>query len=224
MNTVLGIAVSFAFVFLVIGCATLLSKRGAVSAETSRKIIHIGVSNWWFIAVLFFDSWQGAIAVPAVFVVLNAISYRKHIFSAMERGAGARDLGTVYYAISLVILAALTFAAGKPWIGGIGILAMGWGDGLAAVAGIRYPKPKLPFSESKSVAGSTAVFIMTFAVAALAFRFGLGFDWSLRLAAASLACAFGAALLEAVSPLGFDNLTLPLGTSAIAWLFAGYPA
>lgn len=219
MNVFIGVLVSFAFVFAVIGLSTVLAKFGRLGPEGSRKFIHIGVSNWWFIAVVFFDSWWSASLVPAAFVVLNAVSYRKRLFSAMERGGGAKDLGTVYYAISLVVLAASSFAIGKPWLGGIGILSMGWGDGLAAIVGPRFPKPSLPFAPTKSLAGSLTVFLATFIVSLAGLSLGLGFPAGPALVLGASACAFAAAFLEAVTPLGFDNLSLPLGASFVAWLF-----
>lgn len=217
MRVTLGIALSFAFVFIIMGLATIAVRLGWVKGEGSRKIIHIGVSNWWFIAVLFFDSWWQAIIVPAIFIVLNALSYRKRIFSAMERGAGLKDLGTVYYAVSLSLLAAFSFSLGKPWIGGMGILAMGWGDGLAAVVGPRLSRPRMPGSAGKSLSGSLTVFVASLIVALAVFRLGLGVEEPLRLCCVSLACALYAALAEAYTPLGFDNLSLPLGVSALAW-------
>ena len=100
---ILGIVVSIVFVFLVIGISTLLTKKGVLKDEGARKFIHIGVSNWWILAVFFFTNRWTASIVPALFVVINFLSYRKSLFSAMEREEKEKsDLGTVYYAISLV--------------------------------------------------------------------------------------------------------------------------
>ncbi|MBN1337377.1 MAG: hypothetical protein JXB39_15580 [Deltaproteobacteria bacterium] len=138
---VLGLIVSFAFVFLVIGLSRLLERWGK---EASRKFVHVGVAHWWILAMIFFDSPQWAVVPPAVFVVLNALSYRYGLFSSMEREQGRGDLGTVYYAISLVVLSLLTFRQGSaPYIGAIGILIMGWGDGFAAIVGKRYGTRKV---------------------------------------------------------------------------------
>jgi hypothetical protein len=136
MNNFLGIIISVLFVFIVIGISTLLTKKNILKDEGSRKFIHIGVSNWWIIAMLFFDNNIYASIVPALFVILNYISYKKNIFTAMERDGSKEDLGTVYYAISLFILSLITFKnINYSYIGALGILTMGYGDGFAAVIG-----------------------------------------------------------------------------------------
>ncbi|WP_406242727.1 hypothetical protein ACF3M2_01860 [Tissierella carlieri] len=53
MNNITGILVSIIFVFLIIGAASLMKKLNILSNEGSRKFIHIGVSNWWIIAMIF---------------------------------------------------------------------------------------------------------------------------------------------------------------------------
>ena len=49
-TNLLGIILSFIYVFIILGLSTLLQKRG-LSTEGSRKLVHIGVSNWWLIAM-----------------------------------------------------------------------------------------------------------------------------------------------------------------------------
>lgn len=212
---ILGLIVSFGFVFLVIGLSKPLERIGK---ETSRKFVHIAVSHWWIIAMIFFDSPQWAVVAPAAFVVLNFLSYRFDLFSSMERHEGRGDLGTVYYAISLVILSLLTFREGSaPYVGAIGILIMGWGDGLAAVVGKRWgTRPLTIFGAKRSWQGSLTMFVVSFVVCFVI----LSIHDPARAVVASLVVAAGATLAEAVTPLGFDNLTVPLASSALyAFLF-----
>ncbi len=118
MTNILGIIISIVFVFLTIGISDFLGKKKILSNEGTRKFIHIGVANWWFIAMYFFDSPIYAAMVPTLFVVVNYISYKKQVFKSMERSEEKNNLGTVYYAISLLILSLLTFRDGSdPVIG-----------------------------------------------------------------------------------------------------------
>lgn len=206
-----GIIVSFAYVFAILFLARYLERYGK---EASRKAVHILVSNWWLLAMLFFSHPIWAAVVPACFVVLNYLSYRYNLFSAMERGSGKGDLGTVYYAISLLVLALLTFSPGRsPIVGGVGILIMGYGDGLAAVIGSRWPFGRYTiFGSGRSLSGSAAMFAASFAVSLLLLL-------AIGQPAAILAAL--ATLLEAATPLGLDNLTVPLVTAgAYYWWFA----
>jgi phytol kinase len=217
---VLGLILSFGYVFLIIGLSKPLEKVGK---ETSRKFVHVMVSNWWIIAMIFFDSPRYAVIAPAVFVVLNALSYRFNLFSSMERREGRGDLGTVYYAITLVVLSLLTFRNGMaPYIGGIGILIMGWGDGFAAIVGKRYGTRKVTiFGAIRSLQGSIAMFGVSFVVCFVILSI---YDPTQALLA-SVTIAAGATLAEALTPLGFDNLTVPLLSSALYYFlfFQGSP-
>lgn len=211
----LGIIVSFIYIFAVIFLAGFLERFGK---EVSRKTIHILVANWWFIAMIFFKTPLWAAFVPACFVVLNTLSYRFNLFSAMERGAGRGDLGTIYYAVSLLLLALFSFSSyGSPIIGGLGILIMGYGDGLAAVVGKKYPV--IPYhlgSNEKSVAGTLTMFLSSFLVSFL-FLTLTNQDQTFFPA---LLLSVIATVLEVVTPWGLDNLSVPLLSSAFYyWIF-----
>lgn len=212
-NNILGIVVSFIYVFGVIFLAKFLERFGK---EASRKAVHILVCNWWLLAMVFFDSPLWAAVVPACFVVLNYLSYRFQIFSSMERGAGKGDLGTVYYAISLLLLALITFGPlNNPVVGGVGILIMGYGDGLAAVVGTRWPKwPYQIFGSEKTLSGSLTMLGASFLVTTLL----LAATGQSQVLIPAIALAVLATLLEAATPLGLDNLTVPL-VSAGAYYF-----
>lgn len=211
MQNWIGIAASFGFIFTVIFLARFLARFGK---EASRKTVHILVCNWWFLAMYFFEQPVWAAIVPASFVVINTLSYRYQIIQVMERGEGKEDLGTVYYAVSLLILSLLTFGAGKnPLVGAAGILIMGYGDGLAAVIGKAFPWGSYRvFSSRKSLTGNLTMFVVSAAVLALL----ITWQGASPILPAALGLALVATLVEAVTPFGLDNLTVPLA-SALAY-------
>ena len=219
MSPWVGIAVSFVYVLLVIGLSTVLLQRGAIHGEASRKTIHILVSNWWLIAMWAFRSpWWAALG-PAAFVVISYASYRFRIFAAMEREGGREDLGTVWYAVSLLVLALWTFTPPfRPWVGAVGILAMGYGDGLAAIIGKKFGRTRFPGSK-KTLDGSAVLFAAVFLTSAAV----LGLSGIPMAAALAFVIAAFAVVVELVTPLGFDNLTLAIGCSVLAFLLSEHP-
>ena len=83
MNNILGIIISFLFIFLIIGISKIFEKYGK---EACRKFIHISLCNWWFIAMAFFDNVIYASIVPACFIIINTISYKtKLVKGRMEK-------------------------------------------------------------------------------------------------------------------------------------------
>jgi phytol kinase len=224
LRDALGIIASYAFVFGFIGIATILMRRGALTPAVTRKVIHIGVAHWWLIAMaLMDDPWVASVG-PASFIVINALAIRFHLLPAMDEGADARNWGTVYFPISLLILVNLCWRAVFPaWVGGLAILVLGWGDGLAAIVGESRGKIRLRRRGKdfrfwpgirKSLAGSAAMFGASFAVTLV---FTLVFNHRFGTPAAALAVsaitAFAATFVEMLTPLGIDNITVPLVTA-----------
>jgi len=214
MNQWLGLAISYAFVFAVLGVAGILHKRGRISGEAARKIVHIGVSNWIVLALFLFHDWYFAIIGPVSFVVLNFLSWRFDLFKGME--AGDKSPGTVFFAVSLSVVTWHfwwlwnTTGVDLRFIAVTAILVMGWGDGMAAVFGHRYGKRKL--IGEKTLAGTTAMFVVSLLVC-FAVCLALA-PWNLPTALLlSLALAAFATLGELLLPSGWDNLIVPLATA-----------
>ena len=216
MNNIFGIVVSILYVAIIIASAKLFEKAGK---EASRKYIHIMLSNWWIIAMVFFDNMFWAAATPALFVVVNYLSYKKGIIKVMERDDkdnNKESLGTVYYALSLFILALLTFGPlDNPLLGLCGIFVMGYGDGLAAVIGQSVKSKEFNIKgNKKSLAGCLTMFAITLTI----FVAFLTYNNAEYIVIKSILIAILMTIIEAVSIKGTDNITVPLTTSLLAVL------
>lgn len=218
MNNWLGLLISYAYIALVIVGAKVFEKRGK---EASRKFIHIMLGNWWIIAMYVFSNVWFAIIGPASFVVINYLSYKTNLIKVMERDE-QDGLGTVYYALSLLILAIISFGIYKnPALGLVPTLVMAYGDGLAAVIGKVIKSKKYRLGESKkSFAGSLTMFIVTTCLIGgyLMFAHSNVFWQTAHWPVVSCLIAFAITALEAVSGKGMDNITVPLGTLALLLL------
>ena len=221
-NTLLGVGLTIIVPFGVLSLASFVRKFG-VGAEESRKLVHILLSNWILLAIAVYRSTMGVCIMPACFILLNYLSYRKGIFSAIERKE-ENTLGTVWYAVSLFLLCLVGFSLDMPWIAACGMLAMGYGDGLGALVGKYWGKLHFPnIHSSKSLEGTFTVMLFSgIAVWAVCEIYVPNLTPHFALYAA-LACAVPAAAIELFTPRGMDNLTLPLGVSFIVFLLTWYP-
>lgn len=167
-----GLALSYLFIFASLGIAQLALRSGRVSPAATRKMVHIAVAHWWILAMLFIDDLTVALIGPVSFVGINWLSYRRHIFAAMEHPERRRNLGTIYFPLALTGLVLLTWSGVFPrWYGLVAILVLGWGDGLASVVGEHWgSRPTAHrFSVSggtKSVLGTATMFLASGTVAA----------------------------------------------------------
>jgi len=209
-----GIVATIVFVFIVIGFAELMRRQFSLSANFTRKVVHVGVGNWIFLWPFAFDHWYAILIPPALFVALNYVSYRRELFKAMERKEKAGGLGTVYYAISLTMIAPVAMVLGKIWVAAAAIMLMAWADGLADPIGRRYGVHKYRIAGStKSIEGSLGFFLVGIvAVTATLTFFGAftSLPTGFNIPIFSLAIAAFGTLIEAVSPAGTDNLTVPI--------------
>ena len=215
MNNFLGIIISIIFVIGVIGVAKLFERFGQ---EASRKFIHIILANWWLIAMAFFDNIWAAASVPALFVVVNYASHKMNIIKVMERGTEEKEdtLGTVYFALSLFILVLISFGLlNNPLIGLCGFFVMCYGDGLAAVIGKMVKSKQYTIGgDTKSIAGSLTMFIVTLIIIGIYFFYIKTELWLIK----SIVIAILMTVIEAVSIKGIDNISVPLLTSLLTFL------
>ena len=216
MSDFIGLAAAFIAIPLIIAFAQLLLHAGIVSAPVARKLIHVGVSHWWLLAVALHTTTVYAAIGPITFIVVNGIVYRFHMLAAMEDPDHRRNLGTIYFPISLLVLVLLCFGGPVPlYAGGIGVLVMGYGDGLASIVGTRWGKGRFElFGSTKSLSGSASMFLASIVVttAWVITAHPRGLEPAFVVTAA-LVTAFVATGLELATPWGLDNLSVPIGTT-----------
>ena len=217
MNILLGYVLTFGWIGVVFAVSLLVKNKLHTSDEVSRKIVHICVSfSWVFMYLCFGITWH-LLVPPAIFIVVNYISYKSDILPMMERDEkDASSLGTVYYAVSLFIMATLSLIDERfilPY--GVGIFCMAFADGLAPYFG-SIKKGNFEIIRGKrSFYGCLSVFCVSFLVtAAMILIFSVPIGWG---EAALVAC--GAMIFEMIGLKGFDNITLPIGTALLTWLF-----
>lgn len=215
MNNILGIVLSIIYIGGILFSSKFVEKKGK---EASRKYIHILLGNWWLIAMYFFDSVIWASILPLLFVFVNYFSHKHNLIKSMERTEGEEKdtLGTVFYAVSLLVLAIFTFGIIKnPWVGFLGIFTMAYGDGFAAVLGKKLKSQEYNIlGSTKTLYGSLTMFIVTFLIHILYFGI-VGVEYFIIKA---IIVAIFATLLEAVSIKGTDNIIVPILTSVLDWL------
>jgi len=214
-SIILGYILTFGWVFVVMGISLLAKRILKAGEEASRKIVHVGVSFAWIPMYLCFGFSIHLAVPPFCFIILNYISVKINLFSMMERSDGEPSYGTVYYALSMTVMAVLSLIDHSfLWPFAAGMFCMAFGDGFAPIfGGIEKGNVKY-FKGKRSLYGSLSVFVMSFAVLAVLI---FAFNMPLSIPAALIVAVF-AAVMEAVGFHGFDNITLPLGVCILSRL------
>lgn len=183
--------------------------------ETTRKLIHIGVGLVVFSAPLFVSSRIPFLVLSLGFAIANYLAIRFSWLPGMH-ATQRKTYGTVFYPLAIAGLAWFFWNA-HPDIFMISVLVLSIADPLAAWAGEKSSRP-VRFNwcgDSKTVQGSVVMGIVTFAIVLLASVIldkGKGFSAPTVVNAAIV--GWIAAIAEAMSLRGSDNLSIPAAVSA----------
>ncbi|MBD2486916.1 diacylglycerol/polyprenol kinase family protein [Aulosira sp. FACHB-615] len=227
-SDLIGLAASYTYAISLLALGEGLRKFFGIQPDLTRKVIHISAGMWIFGVLLLFKHWQIGIIPFATFIGVNYLLYRYRLIGAMDTEDSSP--GTVYFAISVTLLFGLFWRPDNSVdhvpIAVAGIMAMTWGDALAALIGKSFGQHKYQIGSSvRSWEGSLAMFLASTTAIFLVLMFLPGsflsplavpLSVSKALLTALISASF-ATFVEAISPHGTDNLSVPLVTAGVIW-------
>jgi phytol kinase len=225
VNTTLLI-ICYAYIILTITIAAKMGHR--IPKNARRKFLHIMIGNFVYIIPFFTfttfpTNFPFFVAFPFIPLTILAspsspINLKKKISGLSEITSSGHNFGLVLYAISYTTLAFLF--SDKAYIIIAGILPMAFGDAAASIIGQKSGQHKLWKIPNKSYEGSAAMFLTTFiSVSFSLLLFTYLYPISIpTIIISSLGVAVASTIVEAITPKGLDNLTVPL-ISAATFLF-----
>lgn len=197
--------ISLGLIFLVLLIAEYLWRTQRLEAETSRKIIHIGVGS--FIAFWpLYMSWSMIQLLSGILFLGILLSYQMGVFGAIHK-IKQRSSGELWFPIGIGLAAVFT---NQPWIFTIAVLHLALADGFASIIGYRFGLRHYQIGQhTKSLIGSFAFFITSAGLCLLAYLVLLPELPGTSLAVFALT-PFLATAVESVSRNGIDNVLIPL--------------
>jgi phytol kinase len=232
-NDLTGLVASYAYAIGLIAVAQVLHRALGIAQDLTRKLVHVGAGMWVFGVLALFDHWYWGVVPFATFIVGNYLFYRYRVFSAMDEPDSTP--GTVYFALAMALLFGLLWRPDGPVdrapVAVAGAMALTWGDALAALLGRRFGQHRYAiWGSTRSWEGSAA--LLAAATVAIFLTLALLPGSALspnappvaagRALLAALLGACAAALAEAASPRGTDNLSVPLVAAAAVLLVIGW--
>ncbi|MBI5646846.1 MAG: DUF92 domain-containing protein [Ignavibacteriae bacterium] len=225
-----NLAILAGSILALLALVELLHKRFGFAPEIARKSVHIGTGILIAFGPGLFTRALPIVLLSLVFILVNTAAYHFGVLRAVHHSQ-RRSFGTVYYPAALLGLA-LLFWESRPDIVVAAMLVLALGDGAAAAVGesIRRPREYRLGSDTKSLQGSAAMFLVScgaLAIAHMTSPAGLlpaASGQTLLLILFCISLAVFATVWEAISSRGLDNITVPFAVAAGLWIWGGSDA
>lgn len=214
---IIGYLLIFAYILLLIfGLGPVIQRR--INGETSRKFTHIMLFMVWVLIDRYLRGTIHQVIIPVIFIFLNLLSYKFHLYKSVERSDGEDNhYGTIYFALAITAIMAISYFIPEFYLpSGIAVMCLTFGDGFAALMGYNFRSRKI--SSNKSVMGfGAAVVASAAALAGFNVLYDVGLTWT-----QILALGLFTAILELVD-YGLDNFTIVFGTFFLSYGFLHAP-
>lgn len=189
-------------IFVSLLTSELLWRKKLVSAETSRKLVHI-VSGVAVAFLPYYVDYDYIVALSVAFIIVLFLSSRFKLFKSIKQ-VKRRSIGE--YTFALVILVC-SLISPPSFVFTIAILNLALADGFAALIGEKYGKKTRykVFNNQKSLVGSATFLIVSLLILTSASVLGvITFSYLLVLMVILLLIA------ENIFSHGVDNLIIPV--------------
>jgi phytol kinase len=208
---VVVVAVSLLAVSSFVFAAFALARRRWMSPPLVRKALHSAVGAWTLLTTPYFQHLGWALVLPAFFGIFNASRWARPLFRAFaETPERARGLWT--FPAGVVLVYVLFWEPGNRPAILAGLAALAFADPVAALVGARFGQRKYGrFGYDRSLEGSLAFFLVTAAGAGL---LASGHHVATLPLRAGIGCGLAGAAVEAATPTGWDNVTIPVAVAA----------
>jgi len=214
------------FVFLA-SSAVILRRFLSIPDEVFRKLLHGILLGSLFIWTVEFETWWlaaasalgFAIVVYPLLKVLELIPGFSAFMTERRHGELKQSL-LIVFTMYAVVVSVCWGLRGDKLLSLCSIYAWGFGDAAAALVGKRFGRHKMsgPHIEGiKSVEGTMAMFLVSFASVFLLLLYRGGLAWYVYPFVAAVTAAVSAAV-ELYSMKGSDTITCPLAAMAVLLL------
>lgn len=210
------LAVAFLTLFAV---AEILYHYLKVKAEITRKLVHFGTGLLTLLFPVLLDDHWPVLFLCGSFAIILILSMRFNFLKSIN-AIDRASAGSICYPLAVYVCYLAFYYYNKQYvIFYVPILILAICDPVAALTGKRWPKGKFKIGPDNKTLLGTCMFVLSCFMLTTVL-YGLSappFKTSTLAISASLAilCAFS----EAISPRGYDNLTIPFTALAILIAF-----
>ncbi len=218
------ILISVALLTGVLFAASRFGKRIGLSAEGSRKVVHVGLGLYCLTFPWLFHAWWEVAATCALALVVFWVARgvgRRAIGEGLH-GVGRISYGEVLFAVSVVLLFHLKDghyvlqlnglqSGSQPILYLLPLLMLTLCDATSALVGVHYGRHEFQVETGKKSWEGVAAFVITAWLVSLIALLLFSDQGRVDVIVIAGVCAVFGALFEGASWKGLDNLFIPMG-------------
>jgi dolichol kinase len=208
---------SLAAVLILVFLTRSVARALHASSMRQRKALHALIGAWTLVVTPRFHHLGWAVVPPVIFGAVNASAWGRTLMPDMARTAReARGLWTFPLAVVLIYILFWSAPPRAPILAGIAVLALA--DPIASLVGARWGQRKLLLGGGRTLEGSLAFLIVAAVVVGMVAVVTGGYGavpWRM-----GIGCGAIGAIVEAWTPAGWDNLTVPIAIAGTYHLLA----
>ena len=223
VNPAAGIALVLGLLTALMLGVRLLQQRAVVGPELARKLVHLGLGTVCLGFPGIFRApepvWAVAGLAVAAMLIVRLVGPVRAVLGHVLGGVGRTSFGEIYFPIAVALVFTLARGDVAAYCAPVAILA--YADAAGALVGQRWGRHRYRAVESmKSLEGSAAVFGVTWVAVMIVVGGWTRVPWPEMVLTGLIMAAF-AALVEAVSWRGLDNLLVPIVAFAQMRIYPG---
>lgn len=158
-----GYILATIYILAVIILTWIMRKNLTLPDEIYRKFLHISISFAWPILYYTLAGTVHLFIIMAIALITSLLALKFGVFAMISRGDNEHSLGIALFPVSIFIMVLITqFVPNAIYACGLGIFALSFGDGFAALCGKHFGKYTPKLRDGKSVAGTMACIIFAF--------------------------------------------------------------
>ena len=190
--------------------------RPSDAGNFPRKTLHAAVGGWTLALTPLFHHLGWAVVAPALFFLLNASGRVRSLLPQMA-GSPRERRGLWTFPLA-VVLTYLLFWEESPRPAILaGVAALAFADPAASLAGSRFGQRRIRGGSGRTLEGSLVFLVVAAVTTGLVASLAESGAYPWRM---GIGCGIVGAVTEAVTPGGWDNLTVPLAVAAAFRLLA----
>lgn len=196
--------------------AEIWRRKGTPEVESTRKMVHFGGGIVALSFPYIFQSHWPIFIMAVLFMLFLVVARRSSLLQSVQN-VERSSIGEIVYPIAIYLTFLLDSLDGRFQYYAIAVLVLAVADAAAGIIGKARGHVEYRVNgDRKSLEGSAAFFVITFLIIVVAL--GIAGEMPIvEILSVALLASLLLTILEAVSPRGFDNLTIPIG----AWCVLG---